>query len=440
MSMRLGIGLGLPHVSRAGGTAAWAPDGSFDYYVDGIAGSDGNDGSAPEQAWATFAPLRTAVFNLTTGQTRTAVIRATTHTDQHLSLTNNASPRAEITITFEEGTALVWESESSPGNGVAAGGTLKVTANGNGCTITGYSPNSGNGLGANNTGYLVAHDFVVDDADDGVSAHSSSRIDVHDCVFRNCSKAAFAIVDSGIFNAYGCTFEGRLNATLSIGSYLNSSSGELEDCIFTPASQGQTLRLSQGGAVTATRCRFGTLDTHLTLVSDNAVSTITDSFLNMNLDGTVQAALEGCYGRLTTRQRSGGDISISHCVLVGGASGLANSVLFRNFNGGQDDWNVIDSVLTGYGTAVGHNFGATDAGYFETAGNTVTYCCLHGNSVNIDADIVATSADVSTGVITTDPEIGPADSYVRNDYAVAAGSPCVGAGSDGGDIGFQAAA
>jgi hypothetical protein len=131
-------------------------------------------------------------------------------------------------------------------------------------------------------------------------------------------------------------------------------------------------------------------------------------------------------------------MSISHCVLVGGATGLTNSVLYRNFDGGQGDWNVIDSVLTGYGTAVGHNFGATDAGYFETAGNTVTYCCLHGNSVNIDADIEATTADVSTGVITTDPQIGPADSYVKNDYAVAAGSPCVGAGSAGGDIGFQA--
>jgi hypothetical protein len=439
MSMRLGIGLGLPHVSRAQ-MAAWAPNGSFDYYVDGIAGSDGNDGSSPETAWATFSPLRTAVLNLTTGQVRTAIVRAATYTDQHLSLTNNASPRAEVTITFEEGTAMVWESADFPGNGIAASGTLKVTANGNGCTITGYSPNSGNGLGANNTGYLVAHDFVVDDADDGVSAHSSSRVDAHDCVFRNCTKAAFANVDSGVFNAYGCTFEGRAGATLGIGSYLNTSSGELVDCILTPASAAQALRLSQGGAVTATRCRLGTLDTCVTLQSDNAVSTITDSFLNMNADGSVHVAFEGCYGRLTTRQRSGGNMSISHCVLVGGASGQTNSVLYRNFDGGQGPWDVIDSVLKGYGVAVGHNFGATDASYFETAGNSVTYCCLHGNSVNIDADIEATTADVSTGVITTDPQIGPANSYVKNDYAVAAGSPCVGAGSAGSDIGFQAAA
>lgn len=438
MSMRLGIGLALPHLSRAGGTAAWAPAGSFDWYVDGISGSDGNDGSSPEQAWATFSPLRTAVSNLTTGQSKTALIRATTYTDDHLSLSNAASPRAEVTITFEEGTAMVWESANAPANGIAAANTLKVTANGNGCTMTGFSPSSGNGLGANNTGYLLAHDFVVDDADDGVSAHSSSQIDVHDCVFRNCAKAAFSAVDSAVLNAYGCTFEGRVGATLGVGSYLNTSSGTMEDCIFTPASAGQALRLSQGGAVTATRCRFGTLATYLTLVSDIAVSTINDSFLNMNADGSVHVALEGCYGRLTTRQRSGGDISISHCVLVGGATGLTNSVLFRNFDGGQDDWNVIDSVLTGYGTAVGHNFGPTDAGYFETAGNTVTYCCLHGNSVNIDADIVATTADVSTGVITTDPQIGSADSYVKNDYAVAAGSPCIGAGSDGGNMGFQA--
>jgi hypothetical protein len=193
--------------------------------------------------------------------------------------------------------------------------------------------------------------------------------------------------------------------------------------------------------VTALRCRFGTLDTPVDLWTDNAVATVTDSFLNVHVDGNRQVAFEGCYGRLTTRMRNGGNISISHCVLVGGATGNINSVLYRNFNpGSQGDWNVIDSVLTGYGTAVGHNFGATDAGYFETAGNTVTYCCLHANSVNIDADIEATSADVSTGVITADPKVGHADSYVKNDYAVAADSSCIGAGSDGGDIGFQAAA
>jgi hypothetical protein len=419
--------------------AAWTPVGSFDYYVDGIAGSDGNDGSSPEQAWATFSPLRTAVSNMTAGQSKTAIVRGTTYTDQHLSLANSASPRAEVTITFEEGAAMVWNSALAPGNGIAAAETLKVTANGSGCTITGFSPSSGNGLGANNTGYLVAHDFVVDDADDGVSAHSSSQIDVHDCTFRNCTKAAFTAVDTATLNAYGCTFEGKTGATLGIGSYLNTSTGEMEDCIFTPAVAAQPLRLSQGGAVTVTRGRLGTLSTRLDIFSDNAVASVVDSFLNAFVDGNRQISFEGCYGKLTTRQRSGGNISISHCVLVGGASGETGSVLYRNFDGGAGTWDVIDSVLTGYGVAVGHNFGATDAGYFETAGNTVTYCCLFGNSTNIDADIEATTADVSTGVITSDPQIGPADSYVKNDYAVAGGSPCVGAGSAGDDIGFQAA-
>jgi hypothetical protein len=439
MTMRLGIGLGLPHVSRGGGTSAWAPAGSFDYYIDGITGSDGNDGSSPEQAWATFAPLRTAVTALTTGQTRTAIVRATTYTDDHVSLSNNASPRAEVTITFEQGAALVWTSEASPGNAVSAGNTLKLTANGNGCTITGYLPGSGNGLGSHNSAYFIARDFVVDDCDDGISSHNTSRLDVHDCIFRNCVKAGFAAVNTSTFNAYGCTFEGRSGASLGIGAYKETATGEMEDCIFIPAAAGQALRLSEGGAVSATRCRLGTLTTRIELLAETGTATINDSFLNVYMDGNRLVTFEGCYGRLTTRQRSGGNISISHCVLVGGASGSTNSSLFRNFNGGQDDWNVIDSVLTGYGTAVGSSFGATDAGYFEAAGNTVTYCCLHGNTVNIDPDIVATTADVSTGVITTNPQIGSADSFVKNDYAVAGGSPCVGAGSGGGDIGFQAA-
>lgn len=437
MSMSLGIGLGLSDVSRW--TAPWAPAGSFDWYVDGISGDDANDGSSPELAWKTFAPLRTAVTGLTASQVRTALIRSTTYTDDHLSLTNSASPRADVTLTFEEGAALLWQSASAPGNGIAAANTLKVTANGNGCAITGFSPSSGNGLGANNSGYLIANDFIVDDADDGVSAHLTSRIDAYGCVFRNCVKSAFAIVNSAVLNAYGCTFEGRAGATLGIGAYLDTSSGTLEDCIFTPIATGQNIRLSQGGAVTVTRGRLGTLSAYVTLLAENATPAINDSFLNLYVDGSYRAAFAGCYGRLTTRQRAGGAISIANCVLVGGASGLTNSVLFRNFDGGQGGWSAIDSVLTGYATAVGGSFGPVDAGYFETAGSTVTYTDFFANTVNVDPDIAATAADVTTGVITTDPQIGPAASYVRNDYAVAAGSPCVGAGSAGGDIGFQAA-
>jgi hypothetical protein len=52
--------------------------------------------------------------------------------------------------------------------------------------------------------------------------------------------------------------------------------------------------------------------------------------------------------------------------------------------------------------------------------------------------LLATSADLTTGVITTDPQIGSADSFDQADYAIGPMSPCIGAGSGGGDIGFQA--
>jgi hypothetical protein len=65
MSMSLGIGLGLTDVSRAR-MAAWAPAGSFDYYVD-AAGRAGY-----VLVWRVQSMALLMLFSLATGQSQNA--------------------------------------------------------------------------------------------------------------------------------------------------------------------------------------------------------------------------------------------------------------------------------------------------------------------------------------------------------------------------------
>jgi hypothetical protein len=135
-------------------------------------------------------------------------------------------------------------------------------------------------------------------------------------------------------------------------------------------------------------------------------------------------------------------ITAQNCVFIGGASGTGvgatNSVLFRNADLNQGTWEFQNCVFKGYTTCLGSSYGVADAAYFVAQENFATYINYFGNTTNVDADLLtAAGTSVTTGVITTDPQIGPANSYDQADYAIGPLSPCIGAGFGGGDIGFQ---
>jgi hypothetical protein len=433
----------MPQLMIPGRLIAAGDDGvlvatRFDYYVNAATGSDSNDGLTPATAWATLTQLRTTVNALAAGTAKTAYVSAATYTDQHLAFSNSELTPVQITVTFEAGTALVWNSIASPGDGIGASGTIRVTAYGNGTTITGYSPGSGNGLGCRNTAYLEAHDFVIDNADDGCSNHTTGEMRVYDCTFRNCTKGAFTHINDSTSYHYRCTFEGRTSATLGIGDFQNNAVVYFEDCIFAPASAGQGVGSGvPTGTAEFVRCRLGTLSTRVSIAATSGGATLTDCFVNATIDGNTKATLTGCYGYLTTRMRNAGIILLDGCIFTNGATGDTDSALHANFDpGSQGSWDAIDTIFTGYSTAIGSGFTATYAGYFTAAGNSVNYCCLFGNTTNFDSDL--TGADITTGNITTDPLIGAGGTYVKSDWGYATGSPCIGAGSGGGNIGFAA--
>ncbi len=258
----------------------------------------------------------------------------------------------------------------------------------------------------------------------------------------NGATAATTLIKAGGSAAWSFTIKGNgVTVDQSAGNqaftqFGTSTTSLCEDVYFVPhTSNGNILDVTKA---TYRRCRVGTL-TARSIVSSTVVGTFQDCYLNAYVDGNSFVDIAGSYGKLTTRMRNGGSVTANHCCFVGPASGQTDSALFRNFDpGSQGTWEFQNTILKGYNVALGRTFGATDAGYFVAAGNFATYMCLFGNATAIDPDLEsAAGASVTTGLVTSDPLLGAANTYVKADYAIGPSSPCRGAGSGGSDIGFR---
>jgi hypothetical protein len=415
----------------------------YDYYIDDALGDDGNNGLTPATPWQSLNKLEG--LTLVAGATTRVLVKAGTYgkASDYFEITS-ASTGAVLDITFEPGCVM----DGTASNAVSAqnpifadGGAWTLTLQGNGLTIRNYDNNSGGspqGLGNGGTNTLIAYDIHIENCIQGISSHVSSVIIMHGGSMTNQVQQAVVPVDTSRVELYGVTVDQSAGSQVLVHLGTGNVTALFEDCIFIPQASGGNSVSVSGGIYR--RCRLGTLTARVNLGSaGGVVGTLEDCYVNALINGTCDVDMTRCYGLLTTRLNSNNNITAQHCVFVGGASGQTDSALYRNFDpGSQGTWEFTDCVLTGYTNCVGHGFGPTDAGYFEAAGNFATYINYFNNSTNVDADLLATSADLTTGVITTDPQIGSADSFDQADYAIGPMSPCIGAGSGGGDIGFQA--
>lgn len=407
---------------------------SYDYFIDATNGNDSNDGLTTATAWATISKI--ATLNPLGGEI-SVLVKSDTYDTADDFFTFSGGKTGTLNLTFEAGCVMdgTAANVAVPGqNGFEADSATTINIYGNGLIVQNYSEPSGgspNGFGNRGTNIMRIYDCHTDNCDDGFSAHGDAQMYMYDCTSKNSEKGEFIHVDNAYVEAHRCTF------WLNTGSNGNFSAGTyaiLRDCEIIPAAgAGWVIRNME-----MYNCIIGTNTNSVLLLVGGQYSLLQDCFLNCYADGNNIVDFVGCYGYLTTRMRNGGDILISGCDFRGGATGQSDSILFANFNpGSQGSWNVIDSIITGYALAVGSGFNATYVDYFEAAGNTFTYSNLFNNSTNFDADFTGTTADISTGVITTDPLLNdPAGSYDKADWGYGVGSPCIGAGSGGGNIGF----
>ena len=114
--------------------------------------------------------------------------------------------------------------------------------------------------------------------------------------------------------------------------------------------------------------------------------------------------------------------------------------MWRASNLGASPFTVVNSIITGYTTAIGAAFDAANAAGQIDAPTEISYCCLFGNTTNFHSTWTADDGFAAAvhDNITSDPLIGDMSSTNKADWGYGPGSPCIGAGSSGGNIGFAA--
>jgi hypothetical protein len=424
----------------------------FDRYIS-TTGNDGNDGLTLGTAWLTYAPLKTLMQAANDNTSISCRVVAGAYADAGPGdIGVNINAGCHLSVYVDAGTVYTGPTgvDRSWINVTGNAWTMEVVGLGGTFTIQTYDTGTGNGLGMDSAGgaTLIARDVLVQGCIDGVSLHgTNSNAQIYNCVFKSNSKSAAAHVNTGgSFYASGCEFWGNPGgATLGIyfETTANSVNTLLEDCWFVPVGTVSTERNCDFRGATLRRCRVGTTTIAATLVGSADVNLMEDTYLNASWDMNRPVAMTRCYGRAQVRQRNNAvGSTFDNCAFVDSPTGAAvDGFIWANFDPtSAANIQITNSIINGFLVAIGSGYNATYAGYWAASGSAVTNCCLFNNGTNVDADIEAADPGSIVSPLTSNPQIGAANDYEQASYGYAAGSPCIGAGTGGSNIGFAAAA
>lgn len=415
--MHLGLGLGL---TRLGGGGAASPylglTGDFDYFIDAVNGNDINAGTSEGAAWKTLSKITPSL--LTAGATTRILVKRGGYAsaDDAVEVIEDAKTDAVLEIAFEPGCIMDGTAANAIGatNGFEFSGNVdwSTVVYGNGLIVRNYSEGtalSPNGFGNRDTHTLTVYDAYCTNCDDGFSCHENATMTLWDCSATGAEKAAFSHVDSAVCAHYRCYFEAA-SSTVPIGHTGGGGSLLLQDCVLNPTVANG--RVTFRSLDTVTRCQIGNLTTKAAIAGTG--STITDCYLNAYADGHYPHTYRRCYGKFSTRIRTPGGIDMQDCVIVGPATGSLAVIYSDSSLGSPVAMTFSNNVVA---TASFMNINATNAGYLLAGSAT-----FDGNSLwsgaAYDADL---DPSLVSNTITTDPQLGAANTLVQADYESAAG-------------------
>lgn len=415
-----------------------------DYWIDATNGNDANAGTTEGAAWASLNKIEGITGAV--GEDTVIRVKSGTYntTNDHLEI-NGFDGR--LVIVFEPGCVMDGTAHGETAqNPIYAGNSSTVMLiYGNGLSVQNYSGlNNGtpNGIGWGGSGTTVtAHNVTLSNCSDGLSGHNNGHGIFYDCtVLGDHNKSTIANVGGSTMDAYRCEFTANDDAS---GGYVLSDSGfqYFEDCIFTPSALTGNI---QGEHQHFKRCQLGTLSLSVIVEGRTNFSPATsilieDGYIHLQQQASARYKISSCYGRLSVRVRDavGDPFEVMNCVISAPAVNFS-SIIYSNFDAGGS----VQSVFTNniFETATAAAFMSVDsinAGYVVSANSKFHNNILSGSAA-FDADLTAadTEGTVIVDNVTADALIGAANTLASDDYGYAAGSPAIGAATDGGNSGF----
>lgn len=435
---------------------SYSAEADYTYFADAAHGSDANNGLTRATAKQTLAAGYAQLFAGTSGA-RLCLLPGTYNNPVSsgggtVAKTHSIHcPEAGVVIDLGQVPEVGLDSAFSVD---AISYTLNLYGDGN-LTIQNVGNNA---FGCSGGGTGNIYDTVLTTADDGVSGHATATVRSYRVTAKNCTKSAFAHV--GTCTAYHefCAFYGKLAAGLGVGLFGEKGVNFTFDCCdFLPDPATTTtwtafyVSSSAAGSGTGTtrlvkRSRFGSPSItpgsvglsylYATTIQDCYVGGLI--FQSYTTPDTLQ--FTRCYGVFTVRPRfnSSSVVNIDNCVWSSGATSAQGTDIGVNadyYNGTTDVFgvgHVQNSIFTGCATGI---FAVSNTAVFN-AGWALTNNLFYSNTTNMTTGLTPDGTDV-TG---QNPLLIDTTSDEQEDWHVSAGSPSLGAGVGGTDIGLGIAA
>jgi hypothetical protein len=448
--------LSSPLAARRGG---FIPSLMSDYFVS-TSGSDANDGLTPATAKATIGAVK-SLFDAGTGN-KTVYVAPGTYVGGPDWSSGAYSTRRRCTF-FMDGVVVNNGYSSSPSlaNNVRAytgnftletiGGVFRDAANDN--------FNFGGNFPSGEECTVIARNAIAFNpgtsggaAGDCFSAHGTAIGFAYDCTFSTAAgnKSAIVHVDASQTYHYRCTINCGASSTYNlqiVGTAAGAPSAYFEDCTINATASnawafGASPGTTFGASVSFNTCRFVQTTGTFRIDQLNGINAKTD-FINCYAENLTTEAnngsvVRGCYGnwriRLGRGNGSQADVMIENNVF----SRPSDSILSWHFFDGGATWNggaggvIRNNIMFGSGTAIN---------CVSTAGAATQVNALWAFENNL---FWANAANYSSGLtpggvdVLADPLLVSPSGPDRSGWTVASGSPAIGAGTSGSDIGLIA--
>ncbi|MEO0560610.1 MAG: hypothetical protein AAF125_00750, partial [Chloroflexota bacterium] len=400
-----------------------------DYWVS-TSGSDANDGLTEGTAWRSLNNIDASL--LVADSTVVVRIKGGTYDtiNDSVRVQNSGVSNAKLIIVCESGVVVDGVNYGTSQNAFdPLGDQFEFRVYGNGLTVQNVTSTNGNAFSGSGDVDCYYHYATATNCRDAMTCHQTSRGYFYDITANDSLKSGVAHIDTTETYHYRCTVNEVSGGGIEHVVNCDGTSAYFEDSVIVPEADNNV----EIDGATLLRCQIGTTTTRSRINARDAAATITDSYINGYLNGRENLTLTRCFGRLSIAMSStGGDILVQDGVFIGPATGLSNTLFQAGTISDATRIRLIDNIFEGSWTLM--SMDATRAGYLVDA-NSQFYNNAIGAKV-YDADLVAADAGSTIlGTLTSDPEIGSADTLLMEDYAFGATSPMSGAGSTG-DVGF----